>query len=192
MALLAADRERAKAAGDPMADLCVLATVDEEGAPALRTLVVRGIDCRSILIFINRSSPKWRELHRCGRFEVLCCYPTLGLQYRARGRTTPHDVDAVRRSWKRKPYRTKLLDWYYERERPQSVRLESREELLAGHRRMQAQFPDPEKVSAPDGVRGLDLVVDGIERLDVNATPVHERRAFTLHDARWQEGSLVP
>jgi len=192
MALLAADRERAQAQGDAMADLCVLATADEEGAPALRTLVVRGIDRRSILIFINRSSPKWSELHRSGRFEVLCYYSTLGLQYRARGRTAPHDVDAVRLSWKRKPYRTKLLDWYYERERPQSVPLESREELVAGHRRMQAQFPDPENVPAPDGVRGLDLVVDRIERLDLNATPVHERRAFTLHDGRWREGPLVP
>ena len=192
MALLTADRERAQAAGDPMADLCVLATVGEEGAPALRTLVVRGIDSRSILIFINRSSPKWSELHRSGRFEVLCYYSTLGLQYRARGRTTPHDVDAVRLSWKRKPYRTRLLDWYYERERPQSAPLESREELVAGHRRMRAQFPDPESVPAPDGVRGLDLVVDGIERLDLNATPVHERRAFARAGESWREVALVP
>ena len=192
MALLAADRERARAAGDPMADLCVLATVGEEGAPALRTLVVRGIDSRSILIFINRSSPKWSELHRSGRFEVLCYYSTLGLQYRARGGTIPHDVDAVRLSWKRKPYRTRLLDWYYERERPQSAPLESREEIVAGHRRMRAQFPDPESVPAPDGVRGLDLVVDGIERLDLNATPVHERRAFTRAGESWREVALVP
>ena len=192
MALFAADRERASAAGDPMADLCVLATVDERVAPALRTLVVRGIDSRSVLIFINRSSPKWAELHRSGRFELLCYYSTLGLQYRLRGVVTAHDVDAVHRSWKRKPYRTKLLDWYYELERRQSAPLESREELVAGHRRMEARYPDPENVPAPDGVRGLDLVVERMERLDLNAIPVHERRVFTRAGESWRESPLVP
>ena len=192
MALLAADRDRASAAGDPMADLCVLATVDERGAPAIRTLVLRGIDSRSILIFITRSSPKWAELHRLGRFELLCYYATLGLQYRLRGGVSEHDVDAVHLSWKRKPYRTKLLDWYYERERRQSAALESREELIAGHRRMQALFPDPEDVPAPSGVRGLDLLVDGVERLDLNAAPVHERIAFTRVGDSWQVVPLVP
>ena len=192
MALLAADRERAKAERDPLADLCVLATLDEEGAPALRTLVVRGVDARAVQVFINRSSPKWAELHASGRFELLCYYPGLGLQYRLRGRVTDHDLDAVRASWVRKPYRTKLLDWYYERERPQSAPLQSREALVAGHRRMQERYPDPESVPVPDGVRGLDLVVERMERLDLNALPVHERRAFSRMDGAWEEVPLVP
>ena len=192
MALLAADRAQAVAQGDPLADLCVLATVDARGSPALRTLVVRGIDARAVQVFINRSSPKWAELHATGRFELLCYYATLGLQYRLRGVVAEHDLDAVRRSWVRKPYRTKLLDWYYEHERHQSAPLESREDLVAGHRRMQARYPDPEDVPVPDGVRGLDLVVEGMERLDLDATPVHERRAFTLRDGVWREAPLVP
>ena len=192
MAQLAADRERASAAGDPMADLCVLATVDDQGAPALRTLVVRGIDARAVQVFINRSSPKWAALHASGRFELLCYYSTLGLQYRMRGGVAVHDIDAVRRSWVRKPYRTRLLDWYYEHERRQSAALGSREELVAGHRRMQARYPDPETVPVPGGVRGLDLVVESAERLDLNAAPVHERRAFARRKGAWRETPLVP
>ena len=192
MALLAADRERASGLEDPLGNLCVLATVDEQGTPALRTLVVRGIDSRSVQVFINRSSPKWAELHASSRFELLCYYATLGIQYRLRGSVAAHDIDAVRLSWKRKPYRTKLLDWFYELERPQSAVLESREELVAGHRRMQALYPDPETVSAPEGVCGLDLVVERMERLDLNATPVHERRAFTRVGGVWRESALVP
>ena len=192
MALLAADRERAKVERDPLANLCVLATVDGEGAPALRTLVVRGVDARAVQVFINRNSPKWAELRASGRFELLCYYPGLGLQYRLRGRVADHDLDAVRASWARKPYRTKLVDWYYEHERPQSAPLESREALVAGHRRMQERYPDPESVPVPDGVRGLDLVVERMERLDLNALPVHERRAFSRVDGAWEEVALVP
>ena len=192
MALLAADRERASGLEDPLGNLCVLATVDEQGLPALRTLVVRGIDARAVQVFINRGSPKWAELHAWGRFELLCYYATLGVQYRLRGAVAEHDVDEVRRSWTQKPYRTKLLDWYYERERPQSATLESREELVAGHGRMQALYPDPEAVPVPEGVRGLDLVVNRMERLDLNASPVHERRAFTRVGEFWREAALVP
>ena len=192
MALLAADRERAAAQRDPMADRCVLATVDEGGAPALRTLVLRGVDARAIQVFVNRHSPKWTELHASGRFELLCWYPSLGLQYRLRGGVEAHDPDAVRRSWMRKPYRTRLLDWYYEHEREQSAPLRCREDLIAGHRRMRARYPDPEEMPVPDGVRGLDLVVERAERLDLNAAPVQERRAFTRRDGTWREMHLVP
>ena len=192
MALLAADRERASGLEDPLGNLCVLATVDEQGTPALRTLVVRGIDSRSVQVFINRSSPKWAEVHASGRFELLCYYATVGVQYRLRGSVAAHDIDAVRLSWKRKPYRTKLLDWFYELERPQSAPLTSREELIAGHGRMQALYPDPETVSAPEGVCGLDLVAERMERLDLNATPVHERRAFARAGDVWRESALVP
>ena len=192
MTLLVADRERAQAAGDPLADLCVLATVDRQGCPALRTLVVRGIDTRAVYLFVNRSSPKWAELHASGRFELLCHYPRLGLQYRLRGAVAAYDLDAVRRSWVRKPYRTRLLDWYYEWERGQSALLQSEEELIAGHRRMQARYPDPEAVPVPDGVRGLSLVAQRVERLALDRRPVHERRAFTLRDGVWDEASMVP
>ena len=192
MALLAADRERASGLGDPLANLCMLATVDEQGAPALRTLVVRGVDARAVLIFINRSSPKWGELHAAGRYELLCYYSSLGLQYRLRGSIVEHDVDAVRLSWTQKPYRTKLLDWFYEHERRQSAPLESREDLVAGHRRMQARYPDPESLPVPEGVRGLDLIVEKMERLDLSPAPVHERRAFARAGGGWREVPLVP
>lgn len=192
MAQLAADRARASAAGDPMTDLCVLATVDEQGFPALRTLVVRGIDARAVQVFVNRSSPKWAELHASGRFELLCYYANLGLQYRLSGGVAAADIDTVRRSWTRKPYRTRLLDWYYELERPQSAPLGGREELVAGHRRMQARYPDPDTMPVPGGVRGLDLIVERAERLDLNAAPVHERRAFARQGGAWRETPLVP
>lgn len=192
MALLAEDRERARALSDPLADLCWLATVDAEGRPALRTLVVRGIDARGLRVFINRSSPKWAELHASGRFELLCYYPGLRRQYRVRGGIAELDPAVVHRSWRAKPRATRLLDWYYQHEHGQSAALASREELIAGYRRMQARYPDPDAMPAPEGVRGLALVAQRVERLDLDRSPVHERRSFTLHEEGWRETPMVP
>ena len=192
MAILAEDRERARALSDPLADLCWLATVDAQGQPALRTLVVREIDAHAVRIFINRSSPKWAELHASGRFELLCYYPGLRRQYRLRGRIAELDQAMVHRSWRAKPYATRLLDWYYQHERRQSALLPSREELIAGHRRMQVRYPDPDAMPAPEGVRGLALVAQRVERLDLDRSPVHERRAFTLDEGTWREVPMVP
>lgn len=192
MALLARDRERARTLSDPLADLCWLATLDAEGHPALRTLVVRGIDAHALRIFVNCSSPKWAELHASGRFELLCYYPGLRRQYRLRGRIEELDRAMVHRSWRAKPRATRLLDWYYQHEHRQSARLASREELIAGYRRMQVRYPDPDAMPAPEGVRGLALVAQRVERLDLDRSPVHERRSFTLHEGGWREAPMVP
>ena len=42
--LFQADRSRAREAGDPMAAVCVLATVSDEGQPEARTLVLRLVE----------------------------------------------------------------------------------------------------------------------------------------------------
>ena len=98
----------------------------------------------------------------------------------------------VHRSWRAKPRATRLLDWYYQHEHRQSARLASREELIAGYRRMQARYPDPDAMPAPEGVRGLALVAQRVERLDLDRSPVHERRSFTLHEGGWRETPMVP
>jgi pyridoxine/pyridoxamine 5'-phosphate oxidase len=44
LALLLHDRTTAMAEGDPWANLCVLATIADDGAPEARMLVLRDID----------------------------------------------------------------------------------------------------------------------------------------------------
>jgi len=44
LVLLAADQARARICGDPCADRCFLASVSDEGEPAVRTLVLRGLE----------------------------------------------------------------------------------------------------------------------------------------------------
>ena len=74
------DRQAARDAKDPMAAVCVLATVDQRGMPQARTLVLRDIP-EGLAIYINASSPKWQQsqehvaIQVCGhpfRFNIVC------------------------------------------------------------------------------------------------------------------------
>ena len=53
-----------------MAAVCVLATVDENGMPQARTLVLRDIP-EGLAIYINASSPKWQQSQERGHSGVV-------------------------------------------------------------------------------------------------------------------------
>ncbi|MEM7077756.1 MAG: pyridoxamine 5'-phosphate oxidase family protein, partial [Pseudomonadota bacterium] len=57
------DRAAAFAAEDPNAALCTVASVDADGEPQARTLVLRNVE-EQLALFINASSPKWSQFGR--------------------------------------------------------------------------------------------------------------------------------
>ena len=51
----------------------------------------------------------------------------------------------------------------------------------------------PTPLVAPEGARGLLLVPEKIERLDLNqANGVHDRTQYELDAGRWLEHTLIP
>ena len=65
-----------------------LATVDPEGAPAARIVLLKGLDERGIRFFTNYESDKGRQLTAEPRAAAVLFWPTLGRQIRVTGRAT--------------------------------------------------------------------------------------------------------
>ena len=172
------DRARARAERDPCAELCALATVNAEGAPEVRTLVLRDIEDPSapggephIAVFINDSSPKWAAM---GRVSALAYFPALKIQYRLSCATAPVAETLVHSRWQDRPEAPKKMDWYYAR-RPQSSTIPSRHQLIEEV----SSLAPPEPLAAPQSARGLYLVPFAIERLDLNQPDgIHDRRRW--------------
>ena len=172
------DRARARAERDPCAELCALATVNAEGAPDVRTLVLRDIKdpatpeaAPRLAVFINDSSPKWAAM---GRVSALAYFPTLKVQYRLSCATEPVPATLVHNRWQDRPEVPKRMDWYYAM-RPQSSAIRSRAQLI----RELDGLAVPEPLVAPPSARGLVLVPFEIERLDLNqADGIHDRRRW--------------
>ncbi|MCY4564581.1 MAG: hypothetical protein OXE40_08900 [Gammaproteobacteria bacterium] len=178
------DRARARELNDPYAELCVLATVDSHRNPQARTLVLRDLDER-LAVFVNATSPKWPSMDSVAAVVFLA---SLDIQYRLQCRTEPVAAETVQASWQLRPEIPKRLDWLYEK-RPQSSVLRRREQLLA--ELTAAPVPDP--LVAPDSARGLYLVPEAVERLDVkHDSGIHDRRRWTLAEGEWREQVLVP
>ena len=188
---LVADRERARAAKDPFTDLCVLATAPDGEPPAVRTLVLRDVGPPGIGLLVSGSSPKWPPL-REGRYELLLPWLSIRRQYRVRGSLRAMPEALVERYWGQKVHESRLLDLYYERIRPQSSAVRSREEFRAGIEELRRAHPHPEDVPRPPLLRGVHLVPQRIEIWHGSADRLHHRRRYTLEEGRWAEVVLVP
>lgn len=73
-----------------------LASIARDGAPALRTVILRGFDpaARSLRIHTDSRSPKAAELHADPRAALLIHDPAERVQLRLAGRVTLHGNDA--------------------------------------------------------------------------------------------------
>ncbi len=186
--LLTADRTRARSLDDPCANLCTLATVDAAGHPQARTLVLRDLDGR-LAVFLNDTSPKWRQLELSASAAVVVWLPTVNVQYRLQCDTRPVAKADVHESWKLRPEPPKRLDWFYTRVQPQSTPFPDRQALLERLRELRLREP----LVAPRTAAGLYLEPFAVERLDLAMTDgVHDRRSFERRAAGWQETVLVP
>ena len=186
------DRARARAERDPCAELCALATVNDEGAPDVRTLVLRDIEdseapdeAPRLAVFINDSSPKWAAM---GRVSALAYFPTLKVQYRLSCATAPVSETLVHSRWQDRPEAPKKMDWYYA-QRPQSSTIASRAQII----KELGSLGLPEPLVAPPSARGLYLLPFEVERLDLNQpNGIHDRRRWHRPVSSWEETVLVP
>ncbi len=188
MARLLEERAAARDHQDPCANLCTVASVDVDGMPDARTLVLRELD-GELAVFSNRTSPKWGQITDRGVVAVVVWLPTQNLQYRLRCTTSPVPDEVVHASWQLRPLVPKQLDWFYTHEQPQSSPVSDRATLLS----TLAALDLPEPLVAPETAGGLFLYPTIIDRLDL-AQPdgVHDRRHFQRTDQGWLESVLVP
>ena len=186
-----AERQLARDAGDPMAHVCVLATVDKHGRPQARTLVLRNVNHEGqprLALFINASSPKWTELANSESVSVQVYWPSVELQYRMQVKAETLNPQMVAESWQLRPDAPKNMDWLYQQQ-AQSTMVADRQALLS----QLNQLKTPEPLVAPEGAKGLLLQIIEIERLDLTqSNGVHDRTQYTLNNNEWQKQTLVP
>ena len=191
IAEIVADRERARAAGDPLADACVLATSDGHGAPSVRALVLRDVGAQGLGLLISSTSPKWEPLHG-GRYELLILWQTIHRQYRVRGALAPMPEERVEEYWRRKVHASRLLDLYYDRVQPQSTPVASREAFITAIETLRKSYPTPDAVPRPAQLRGIYLMPARVEIWRGSSDRLHDRRLFTRAHDGWSEQVLVP
>ncbi len=184
--LFAHDRSRASSKEDPLANLCYLATVDEFGNPSVRALVLRDVG-DTLGVFMNASSPKFREIGNSSAVAILMHFPSVAVQYRMQTELRQMDAETVQKYWANRPQTSKKLDWLYS-SNPQSSVVESRRALLSQLSKLEGPS------EAPGSATGFHFdPILSIERLALRGPDdVHERRKFVHDNDSWQVYELVP
>lgn len=189
LALLANDRNRARGAADPWANLCVLSTVDPAGNPQSRVVVLRDIEQR-LAVFINGTSPKHAQLPNSNHHAVLVYFASLGVQYRLTVVFESVPDTIVRKSWLERPRIPKVMDWLYEQGRAQSSEVDSREIIVDRFKELDGTLPG--SVDAPSQAVGYYLLVEQVERLELAGDRIHSRQRYRRMGSRWQHKELIP
>ena len=100
-----------------------LATVDPDGMPDVRTVLLKGIDQRGFVFYTNTESQKGRELAANPKAGLLFYWKSLNRQVRVRGpveRVTQEEADAY---FATRPKQAQIGAWASQQSRPLESRL---------------------------------------------------------------------
>ncbi|HSG88547.1 MAG TPA: pyridoxamine 5'-phosphate oxidase family protein [Pseudomonadales bacterium] len=187
---LRADREAARGAGDANAELGWVATVDDDGMPAVRTLVLREMGATWAL-FVNGTSPKWRQLEGRPHCQIALWLPSVQRQWRLDAGVEPMARDVLEAHWPRRPRVSQVMDHLYARAHPQSAPLADPAALRAAHARMDDALGAAP--AAPPEALALALDIHRIECVQIARPPtLHQRRCWQRTADGWACGHLVP
>jgi pyridoxamine 5'-phosphate oxidase len=178
---------RAKEPNDPNA--MALSTVDAEGMPDVRMVLMKGFEDGAFVFYTNAESAKGRELAANARAAVCFHWKSLGRQVRARGLVefvSDAEADAYFQSRDRG---ARLGAWASTQSRP----LEDRLALEKRIAEFALKFGVGE-VPRPPHWRGYRIVPLAMEFWRNRPFRLHDRLVFTRETpgAAWKRGRLYP
>lgn len=169
LALFDAWMSEAKASEPRDADAAALATVDAEGLPDVRMVLIKQVDPRGFVFYTNRESAKGRELETQPKAALVLMWKSLSRQVRVRG-PVEHVSDAEADEYFASRSRgAQIGAWASQQSRP----LASRAELETAVARIEKKYGENPVPRPPHwmGYRLLPLVIE-----------FWAERPFRLHD----------
>ncbi|KND55452.1 Pyridoxamine 5'-phosphate oxidase [Candidatus Paraburkholderia kirkii] len=172
----------------PEPNAMTLATVDAQGRPSARIVLIKGVDERGFVFFTNYESRKGRELAANSAVSLLFHWIELERQVRIEGRVEKTSAEESDAYYASRPLGSRIGAWASDQSQP----LESREALEAREREMIARYG--ETPPRPPHWGGYRLVPDTIEFWQGRPSRLHDRIVYTREstDGPWRIGRLAP
>ena len=179
--------QAARAAGVPLPDAFQLATAEPGGAPSVRTVIVKEVDDRGLVLVTSLGSRKARELSRNPRCALVAWWPALGRQLRVAGRALPLERETAERIWATRGIPNRLASLVS----PQGLEIESLDELRAAAAAAHARHG--ESIPCPYGWGGFRVLPDAVEFWTEAEDRLQERiELLQAADGSWRRRQLAP
>lgn len=168
-------------------DAMAFASVDEQGRPSVRIVLLRRYGPDGFGFFTNLDSRKGRELSRQKVGALAIHWKSLRKQVRAEGRVEQVGEAEADAYFAGRGRESRIGSWASDQSRP----LESRERFEQRYEEQRQRF-EGQDVPRPPRWSGFRLIPDAIEFWSDRPHRLHERRLFTRTDNGWTEGLLYP
>ena len=179
--------DRAVAANIPEANAMTLATVDPQGRPAARTVLLKGHDADGFVFYTNLNSRKGQHLAHTPQASLVFWWRENEEQVLIDGAVEPVSQQEADQYFASRPRGSQIGAWASK----QSSQLQDRQALLAAVDETEARF-EGQDVPRPDHWSGFRVKPRRVEFWYGQEYRLHERVCFTDTNGQWVPTLLFP
>ena len=164
-----------------------LATVDADGRPSVRTVLLKAFDARGFVFYTNKLSRKGRALAADPRAALCFLWQPLMEQVLVEGTVSGVSVAESDAYWDSRIRISQIGAWASQ----QSGEMADKDELKRRFAELEQKFAD-KPVPRPPHWAGYRLKPDVIEFWSSRPGRLHERERYSQTDGDWKHAWLYP
>lgn len=165
-----------------------LATVNENGRPASRIVLLKGIENNMFIFFTNYQSRKGKELEQNPACALTFFWPELERQIRIEGIALRIDEKRSEQYFQSRPRGSQVGAWAS----PQSSVISDRSLLEERAKQIEAKYKGEEVLPRPNQWGGYEINPLMIEFWQGRPSRLHDRILYTKDDGAWKINRLAP
>lgn len=167
----------------------VLATIDPDGAPSIRTVLLRAVDDRGFAFYTDSSSRKGRALLANPVVAAVFPWYTLHRQVKVFGDAHPVDAADADAYFAARPRGAQIAAWASEQSQPIASRAALEQKVADAD----ARFSASDDVARPERWGGFRLVPHRVEFWQGRTSRLHDRLIYRRQaDSTWRIERLQP
>ena len=174
--------------GVPEANAMNLSTVNSEGKPTSRIVLLKGIEDRKFIFYTNYQSQKGRELESNSACALTFFWPELERQVRIEGNALRVEEKKSVEYFQSRPRGSQVGAW----SSPQSTVIESREILDERKKKVEEKFNGLSVLPKPHQWGGFEIDPTMFEFWQGRPSRLHDRIQFIKVDNVWKVQRLAP
>ena len=164
-----------------------VATIDAEGAPDARMLLLKGCDDRGFVFYTNLESAKGEALRNDPRVALCFFWETIQKQVRVRGRASPVNDGEADAYFATRPRLSQLSAWASKQSRTMEGHFELETEIAKAALRFGV-----DRIPRPPFWSGFRVAPEQIEFWHGKPYRRHHRIRYTRTDGDWRTEFLYP
>ena len=170
----------------PEPNAMVLATVNKDGQPGARNVLLKSADENGFIFFSNKNSDKASDLKQNPNCTLLFSWLSQHRQVIVKGKAEEISKDESNTYFQTRPYGSRISAWVSE----QSQVIKNRAELEKRVKEFMDKYP--ENVPMPDHWGGYLLKPESIEFWQGRPSRLHDRIRFTKKSNAWTIERIAP